>query len=182
MKKFIITSLLIGSLNSTLLASENSIYLGAAGNLVSTAKSDSINLFEQQGGQDRALGATLILGYSIRDFLDIEARYMRSIAKEDDYTQTTWNLFFKPKYEVFDNLSLYALYGIGGVNISPKNSNEDFSLTDISYGAGIKYDLTSSVSIFTDYVDNARHNIENFKGSEKSVATKTITTGLQYSF
>ena len=185
MKKLGLSLLLILGVTNSITAKSidsNKIYLGAGGTLVSTGATDSVNLFKQQNGQDRALGATILVGYSIRDFLDLEARFMRSVTKDDAFSQTTWGIFLKPKYELFNNMSIYALYGVGGVKLSPKASSEDFSVTDISFGAGASYKVTSNLSIFADYVDSARHNVKEFQGKEQKVDTRSITTGLIYNF
>jgi len=190
MKKIALSLLLVLGFSSNLIAKSetnnssmsNGFYIGAGGTLVSTGATDSINLFDQKAGQDRAVGATLLFGYSIREFLDIEARFMKSVAKEDAFSQTTWGVFLKPKYEVFNGFSVYGLYGVGGVSVSPEASSEDFSITDISIGGGASYKVTSNISVFADYVDNARHNVEKFQGKDQQVDTKSITTGLMYNF
>jgi len=190
MKKITLSLLLLLGFSSNLIAKSetnssslsNNFYVGAGGTLVSTGATDSLDLFNQQYGQDRAVGATLLFGYSIREFLDLEARFMKTVSKEDAFSQTTWGLFLKPKYEVFNGFSVYALYGVGGVSVSPEESSEDFSITDISFGGGASYKVTSNISVFADYVDNARHNIEQFQDKEQQVGTKSVTTGLMYNF
>jgi opacity protein-like surface antigen len=185
MRKIVLSLLLFlggSSLNATNVFNSNKAYVGVGGTLISTGRRGDVNLFKKQIGQDRALGATLLVGYSIRDFLDIEARYSQSVSKDDDFKQKTWGIFLKPKYTIFNNLSIYGLYGIGGVKVTPKKSNVDFSVTDISLGGGANYKISSNISLFADYVDYARHNLKNFKGKTQQVDTKSITTGIIYNF
>jgi len=158
------------------------IYVGVGGSFMATGSRDDVNVFKTQDSQERAVGATLIVGYSIRSFLDIEARYSQSVSDDDEFEQKIWGVYLKPKYELFNNFSIYGLYGVGGVDISPNSSNEDFSVTDMSFGAGIKYKITPNISLFADYIDNARHNYEEFDGEMQQVDTRSLTTGVIYNF
>ena len=52
----------------------------------------------------------------------------------------------------------------------------------MSLGGGINYKITPNISLFADYVDNARHNYEKFEDKMQQVDTRSLTTGVIYNF
>ena len=73
--------------------SSKNIYVGIGGTLMSTGSRGDVNVFKTQEGQERAVGATIIVGYNIKKFLDIEARYSQSVSKDNAFEQKIWGVF-----------------------------------------------------------------------------------------
>jgi len=102
--------------------------------------------------QDRQLGFTARLGYDFMDYLGAELRGTYGFSKTHNNLGFTKfkqvGAYLKPNYDITEDLNLYGLLGASKTNTSGLATNTGFS-----YGAGLDYDITNKISVFTDMVN-----------------------------
>jgi len=130
---------------------------------------------------------TLKYGYSLFDYLDIEARggFFLEGGKELSHL-SSYGLFLKPNFEIYNDINLYGLLGYTHNTLSKKDTyNELNAVTvqdDYSYGGGFTYSLdNSNLSIFTDYVHFIDKKTTRPEG-KYAISIDTFTIGLSLKF
>ena len=151
---------------------------------------------------------TLMLqaGYKFNDYIAVEARYWFGMDDNDwslhgfghrlrqNVTYDAWGIYAKPMYPVTDSFDVYALLGYGAVSFDYTLGDTDFDATDsFSWGLGVAYSFTDSISVFADYTNNYEDDQdvysyaanEDFQVIAKSNIDVTIESwnfGVTYSF
>ncbi len=129
------------------------------------------------------LNLNLIAGYNYNKYLAFESRVSTSAAYDEGVDFSTWSIFVKPKYEVYKDMNLYSLIGIGGFDGKSINSKKlKTKTTNLHLGVGADYKLGNNFKIFADYVymgEDSKAKIYNIKGKAKASA---LTTGITYDF
>jgi len=174
--------LLIAS-NSMLSAEGKNSYIGVA----VAAETSSTYLYEE----DALAGLLIRSGYEFSKNFGIEVRGSMTLASEEkikhDYSV---GLFVKPKVRLAEKFTLYGLLGYGMHQISFP-SIEDFtngdvtnsktSLSAISYGIGMEYNVADKWSLFLETMQVVN---EGEKASEGlyEIDVKGVYFGVNYRF
>ena len=102
---------------------------------------------------------TLLAGYYFNQYFGLEARYTRSIGGMDVTPPTAsgtvdsmenYGLYVKPMYSITTGLALYGLAGYG--KSSYDKIGASYSESGFQWGLGAKYELSSGVGLFVDYI------------------------------
>ena len=147
------------------------LYLAGGLTGLGVRSNDRVWLFEERNTQDRQIGFTGRLGYDFMNYLGAELRGTYGFAKND----TGFNKFkqvgayLKPNYDLTDDLNLYGLLGASKTNGAGTGTNTGFS-----YGAGLDYGITDSISVFTDLV--------NYMKKSSTTSQWGATVGAAYQF
>ena len=136
---------------------------------------DRANLFSEENDQDRQLGLTARLGYDFMDNLGAELRGTTAVSKNADDTSKFKQIgvYLKPNIDVTDSLNLYGLVGASKANLSDP-SDMDKKENGLSYGLGLDYSVSDSVSIFTDVLNYMK------KSDTNSLWGLTVGAGYQF--
>ncbi len=158
-------------------------YAGAALSAVSTRDASvSMSIFNAKSGQDRLGNFTLVAGYEFNPYISAEGRYTSSFAKEDFVKMSGWSIFAKPQYPVTESLTVYALLGFGGIDLSPAGSTPvDVDETGFQWGLGASYEVMDNTKIFFDYTSLANDADGIYRTNEKNDAD-AFTLGFTYAF
>ena len=157
-------------------------YVGAG--LSGIASGKSVNMFNVKKGQDRTGNLMLTAGYNVNPNLDIEARVGTSITDGDLINHTVVGVYAKPKYEIYKNLNLYGLLGVGYLKASQhNNSGVKFSDTNLHLGLGASYQVSQNVELYTDYISYSRSKkLKKALGTSSKVDTSALSAGFNYHF
>jgi len=162
----------------------NGFYAGFGLAAVSTRRVDfTADFFNTQEEQDRLGNVTLLAGYSMNDYIAVEARYTTSFTHDEDIEMDGWSLFAKPQYPVNEDFSLYALLGYGNVNLkgSKPDGVVDVDDSTFQWGLGMSYMLKENISLFADYTWLANDMDGDYNGVDE-VDVDVITIGVNYHF
>ena len=148
--------------------------------------------------QDRTMGAVGLLGYQFNDYLAAEGRIGKSIAYEDYADVLSYSLFLKPQYPVTPSIRVYALLGIGGVQVEGESNNalgytdtagkEILDETGFQWGLGGSYALLENISVFADYTSLAKDadissTLYGYDAATYSeLSSDAVTVGVTYQF
>jgi len=135
---------------------------------VAVMPNGTLNLFSNKKGQDRQIGFTGRLGYDFMDYIGAELRGTYGIAKDKGSKFKQIGAYFKPHYNVTDEIDLYGLFGASKTNVGVG------SQTGLSFGAGLDYAISDKVSVFTDVVD--------YLEKSHTAAQWGLTLGAAYKF
>ena len=92
------------------------------------------------GGIDNNIALVARLGYDFNPYIGIEARGIRTIAKDNGGQISHTGLFLKPMYPIIDQANLYALIGVAKTSTSGKLRK--VHAEGLAMGAGFEYDLS----------------------------------------
>ena len=165
--------------------STSGFHVGVGVSAVSTHQ-DDLDFFSITDGQDRTGNALLSAGYDWNEYIGLEARYMFSVAKEDIVDMDSWSIYVKPQYPITEDLTVYALLGVGGFDISGTNHfGDSINADEISFhwGLGISYEVYENVHFSVDYTQVANSlYTDAFVTQNVDVASDAITVGVRYRF
>jgi len=116
-------------------------------------------------------------GYKINSYVAVEGRYWAGITDNEfdlfgdtiNSEANAWGIYVKPMYPVTDAIDIYALLGYASVNVDTSDLIGDMDLDGFSWGLGVAYSFTDSISIFVDYTD--------FQDDDIAVTRKHDTLG-----
>jgi hypothetical protein len=111
---------------------------------------------------DKQGGVTARLGYDFMDYLGAELRGTAGVAKADAGISKfrQYGAYLKPNVDITDALNLYGLVGASKANLTePGNVNTKNS--GLSYGLGLDYGVSDSVSVFVDVMDYLKKSNKN---------------------
>ena len=133
------------------------------------------NLFSEEDYQDRQIGFTGRLGYDFMDFLGAELRGTTGLSKADEGISKFKQIgaYLKPNYDITDTLNLYGLVGASQANLADP-LDQDEKVTGLSYGLGLDYSVSDSISVFTDVVNYMK------KSDSNSLWGLTVGAGYQF--
>lgn len=135
-------------------------------------------------------------GYRFNPYVAVEGRY--SFGFNMDYSRgittgidivtglpldndfSSWGLYVKPSYPIGD-LSLYALLGFGGVQLSNINGGDAYE-DGFQWGLGVSYSVTEQISVFVDYVALYDDTGFDYVGTAAKWDADTWTIGVSYRF
>jgi len=92
------------------------------------------------GGVDNNIALIGRLGYDFNSYIGIEARGIKTIAKDNGGQISHVGLFLKPMYPIIDQANLYALVGVAKTSTSGGLRKVDAE--GLAMGAGFEYDLS----------------------------------------
>jgi OOP family OmpA-OmpF porin len=100
-------------------------------------------------GTDKSGGIIVNGGYSINQYIGIEARGIKTIVAEDGGEIEHIGLFIKPSYPITDNTTVYGL--VGWAKTTTTGSLRETDVDGLAFGAGVDYSVTQNISLFADY-------------------------------
>jgi len=158
---------------------EKSGFYGGLG-LSSDLLSSSSSLFSDD---NYMLSLNLIAGYNYNRYIAFESRVSTSAGYDDGVDLATWSIFLKPKYELYDNMSLYSLIGVGGFDAQSINSKKlDSNKKSVQLGVGADYKLGKNFKIFADYVYLGEDKDAKIYDNPGKTKATSFTTGITYDF
>ena len=163
--------------------SESGFYVGLGVSAVSTRES-GLDFFSEKEGQDRTGDITLLAGYDFNQYIAVEGRYMVSVTEEDILERSSWGIYVKPQYPIYEDFKVYALLGYGGFDADGiDGSTVNVDETSFQWGIGASYEVMDNISIFVDYL-NIANDVETttFITSPSDVDSDAITVGMTYKF
>jgi opacity protein-like surface antigen len=162
---------------------KSGFYAGLGISAVST-RDGSLNIFDEEDGQDRTGNLLFMAGYEFNPYVAVEGRYSTYIVEEDFLNSDIWGIYVKPQYPVNDDFTLYVLLGFGGMTADGVNgANVDVDDTGFQWGLGVNYAVMENVSVFADYVNIAADmDADAFYTSATEVNADAFTLGVKYNF
>jgi opacity protein-like surface antigen len=145
------------------------LYLAGGLTDIAVRSGERANFFSEKLDQDRQVGFTGRLGYDFMDYLGAELRGTYGFAKDNGTKFKQIGAYLKPNYDLTDELNLYGLVGASKTNGAGTGTN-----TGLSYGAGLDYGITDSISVFTDVV--------NYMKKSNTASQWGATIGAAYQF
>jgi len=135
------------------------------------------------------------VGYKFNNYVAVEARGWYGVS---DLTQTRSNLetelpgtynamgvYLKPMYPVTNDLDIYALVGYSSTTLEMDNGGI-WDTDGLSYGGGVSYSITESLSVFVDYVMMATADEFDYDTlgtvNQADITVTTINAGVSYKF
>ncbi len=148
---------------------------GGITDIAARGNDDRANLFSDEDNQDRQLGFTGRLGYDFMDNLGAELRGTIGVSEENNGVDSFQQIgaYLKPNYDVTDTLNLYGLVGASSANLA-NPTDMSSSETGLSYGLGLDYSVSDSISVFTDVVNYMK------KSDTNSLWGLTVGAGYQF--
>ncbi len=152
-------------------AKPSGVYIAGGLTDVAVNATDRANLFSDETAQDRQIGLTGRVGYDFMDYLGAELRGTYGIAKDAGTKFKQVGGYLKPNYDIpnVDGLNLYGLLGLSKTNGAGTSTETGFS-----YGAGLDYDVSDKVSVFTDVL--------NYMKKSNTSSQWGLTLGAAYHF
>ena len=133
--------------------------------------------FNDGTDSETGYGYNLITGYKFYNDgtygVAVEARYGEGLWSNNGLDSKTYFAAIKPSYNFTDDISAYGLIGYGHSKVKDGSFKEQDS--GFVYGVGAEYDVTSDISVFTDYVVNAPIKIQG-----DHIENDVITVGVNY--
>lgn len=178
-------------------AQKSGFYAGLGAGSQRTYSVDSA-FFDEADTQDETAGIVGLLGYHFNDYLAVEGRIGKSIAYEDYADVLSYSLFLKPQYPVTESIRVYALLGLGGVQVDGANGDtpahadtigkEILDETGFQWGLGGSYAFTENISLFADYTSLAKDAdisstlYEYDTAAYGELSSDAVTVGVTYQF
>jgi len=162
---------------------KSGIYGGLGISISSLAANSSPSLLSDKSGNNKMVDLSVVAGYNFNKYLSAESRALISTAYNNDVDFKSWGLFLKPKYEVYKDLNLYSLVGIG--KNSAKNINDEklnMSKADLQLGIGANYKLKNNFKVFADYTYLGKDSKGKYNGNPATMKASALTTGITYDF
>jgi len=175
-------------------ASDAGFYLGAA----YAAIHNEIDITSGRNGDVDYQGFMLQAGYKFNPYLAVEGRYWNAGDEKMMMNHPTrgngeinsefdaWGIYLKPMYPVGNAIDIYALLGWGHQNTT--NGPHEPHDSSFSWGAGLSYSFTESISVFVDYVriydDTAIEGEVNRYGeiNDVDLESSSWNVGVSYKF
>lgn len=139
--------LLVVSLSHTCMATEDdnrsNLYLGAGG---------SFN-FLKNGHLSKSslLGSSANIGYNFNQYVSVEFRKGTSLTNDATVLlDDAMVLYAKGRYPINDTFGIYGLTGLSSTKVS-SGINDVTKDRGFSYGLGMDYKLSTSISLYTDF-------------------------------
>jgi opacity protein-like surface antigen len=124
-------------------------------------------------------GYNLKAGYTINEFLAVEAKYINTPWGDDDKSLKHYGLYLKPTYAVSENLDIYALLGYGKTECETLQDTQK----GFAWGAGAEYTfdkrvegLKSGFGVYVEYLRPLK------KTGNKDITVDMVNTGVSYHF
>jgi len=124
-------------------------------------------------------GYNLKAGYTINEFLAVEAKYINTPWGDEDKSIKHYGIYLKPTYSVTDNLDIYALLGYGKTECDTLKDSE----TGFAWGAGAEYTinkknngLKDGLGVYVEYLRPLK------KTGNKDITVDMVNAGVSYHF
>ena len=162
---------------------KSGIYGGLGLSISALSANTSPSLFSQKKGNNRMVDLSVIAGYNFNKYLSAESRALISTAYDNDVDFKSWGIFLKPKYEVYKDLNLYSLVGVGKNSAENINDNKlKMSKAALQVGVGADYKLQKNFKVFADYTYLGKDSKGKYNGNPAVMKASAITTGITYDF
>ena len=162
---------------------KSGIYAGLGLSISSLSANTSPSLLSEKAGNNRMVDLSLVAGYNFNKYLSAESRALISTAYDNDVDFKSWGLFLKPKYEVYKDLNLYSLVGVG--KNSAENINDSklkMSKATLQVGVGANYKLMNNFKVYADYTYLGKDSKGKYNNNPAVMKASAITTGVTYDF
>jgi len=159
------------------------IYSGLGLSLSSFANGVSPSLFSEKIGNNRMVDLSVVAGYNFNKYIAAEARGLVSVGYDEGVDFSNLGLYLKPQYEVYKDVTLYSLIGVG--KIAAKNINDNklkVGKTNLQLGIGANYKLKDNFKVFADYTYLGKDANAKVNNKPSIIKASAITTGITYDF
>jgi len=141
------------------------------------------SLLSSKSGNNRMIDLSFVAGYNFNKYLSAESRAYLSAAYNGDVDFKSVALFLKPQYEVYKNVDLYSLIGVGRIMANNINDSKlKVGKTTMQVGVGADYKLKDNFKIFADYIYQGRDGKAKYNNAPAIIKSSAITTGITYDF
>ncbi len=162
---------------------KSGVYGGLGISISSLAANTSPSLISDKNGNNKMVDLSVIAGYNFNKYLSAESRAIISAGYDNDVDFKSWGVFLKPKYELYKNLNLYSLVGVGKNSASDINDYKlNMSKTSLQLGVGANYKLKDNFKVFADYTYLGKDSKGTYNGNPATLKASAITTGITYDF
>lgn len=162
---------------------KSGIYAGLGLSISSLADGISPSIFSQKIGNNRMVDLSVVAGYNFNKYIAAEARGLVSVGYDEGVDFSNLGLYLKPQYEVYKDVTLYSLIGVG--KIAAKNINDDklkVGKTNLQLGVGANYKLKNNFKVFADYRYLGKDVNAKVNNRPSIMKASAITTGVTYDF
>ena len=143
---FIIIFSLLFNVNIAIADDSNrsNLYLGMGG---------SLNFLKSNGvSKTGDIGLSINIGYNLNKYSAIEFREGTSLVSDASILlDNSMALYVKGKYSINKDLNSYVLAGYASTEVSSGFLNNAIKESGFTYGIGVDYKLSTSLSIYSDY-------------------------------
>ena len=141
--------------------------------------------------------AMLQTGYKFNQYIAVEGRYWFATDKEvreavfnENVTisNDTWGIYAKPMYPLNGAMDIYGMFGYANSSLQAEHPSVVYSFDSeaesFSYGAGASYSISTSITVFADYVSmrHDEYSSKKTKGLEYSDTIRSLNFGATYNF
>ncbi len=172
-------------------------YIGGAFALTSVEDNyvDFIFPFNSEKTDIDYTSAMFQAGYQHNRYLALEFRHWSSVSSGVYNTNSNhhspnayesfgaWGMYIKPTYPLSPQFSIYGLLGFTSVSVDGTQVGSEIlhDRGDLSWGAGVSFDLSLHFAFFVDYVslfDDRRDTLDTIQDTK----VDTLNAGITYKF
>ena len=162
---------------------KSGVYGGLGISISSLAANTSPSFITAKAGNNRMVDLSVIAGYSFNQYVSAESRALVSTAYDNSVDFKSWGLFLKPKYEVYKDLNLYSLVGVGKNNAENTSDTKlNMSSASMQVGVGANYKVKKNFKVFADYTYLGKDSGGKYNNKPATMKASAITTGVTYDF
>ena len=162
---------------------KSGLYGGLGIAVSSLAANSSPSLISKEVGNNRMIDLSVVAGYNFNKYLSAESRAMVSSSYDDGVDFKSWGIFLKPKYEIYKDVEMYSLLGVGKIKANnTSDSRLKASKANMQLGVGANYKLKNNFKIFADYMYLGKDANGRYNNQPAVMKSSAITTGVTYDF
>jgi len=162
---------------------KSGLYGGLGVAVSSLAANSSPSLISKEVGNNRMIDLSVVAGYNFNKYLSAESRAMVSSSYDDGVDFKSWGIFLKPKYEIYKDVEMYSLLGVGKIKANnTSDSRLKASKANMQLGVGANYKLKNNFKIFADYMYLGKDANGRYNNQPAVMKSSAITTGVTYDF
>ena len=162
---------------------KSGLYGGLGLSISALSANTSPSLLTSKEGNNRMVDLSVVAGYNFNKYLSAESRAMVSSSYDNGVDFKSWGIFLKPKYEIYKDVEMYSLLGVGKIKANNINDNRlKASKTDMQLGVGANYKLKNNFKIFADYMYLGKDANGRYNNQPAVMKSSAITTGVTYDF
>ena len=162
---------------------KSGLYGGLGLSVSALSANTSPSLLTSKEGNNRMVDLSVVAGYNFNKYLSAESRAMVSSSYDNGVDFKSWGIFLKPKYEIYKDVEMYSLLGVGKIKANNINDNRlKASKADMQLGVGANYKLKNNFKIFADYMYLGKDANGKYNNQPAVMKSSAITTGVTYDF
>ena len=162
---------------------KSGLYGGLGIAFSSLAANTSPSIISKKAGNNRMMDLSVVAGYNFNKYLSAESRAMISNNYDNGVDFKSWGIFLKPKYEIYKDVEMYSLLGVGKIKANNTNDSRlKVSKANMQLGVGANYKLKNNFKIFADYMYLGKDASGRYNNKPAVMKSSAITTGVTYDF